>query len=254
VLALVWRSRARLAGRPVDGFGRALAIGRAGAGASGATRGDAHPAATSGSAFGFLKLPAVWMSFAFFFTLAVALGGVQTFGPESARVLHEVDARWVALCLTLYMLTGAVGQLVGGQLVTDPARAERIVVVGFGLSMAVAALLGLVSWPGWMVPVLFAAMGFGSGVAGPSRDLMVRRASPPGATGRVYGTVYAGLDVGMALGPVVFGWLLDHGQPRAVWIGIALFQLLLVLNALNLGRMTRAGVARAAGAGAAAAR
>jgi MFS family permease len=90
------------------------------------------------------------------------------------------------------------------------------------------------------VPVLFAAMGVGSGLAGPARDLLVRRASPPGATGRVYGTVYSGLDAGMAIAPLGFGWLMDHGRTAAVWIGIAVFQALLILTAVNVGRLARA--------------
>jgi len=71
-------------------------------------------------------------------------------------------------------------------------------------------------------------MGFGSGIAGPSRDLLVRRATPPGATGRVYGIVYSGLDVGSAFAPAVFGILMDAGQPALIWAGIALFQALMM--------------------------
>jgi MFS family permease len=96
--------------------------------------------------------------------------------------------------------------------------------------------------------VLFAAMGAGSGVAGPSRDLLVRRASPPGATGRVYGTVYSGLDAGMAIAPLGFGWLMDHGHAAGVWIGIAVFQALLILTAVNVGRFARATVGATAAA------
>jgi hypothetical protein len=51
--------------------------------------------------------------------------------------------------------------------------------------------------------------------------MLIRRATPPGATGRVYGTVYSGLDAGFAVSAPVFGWLLDHGQPAGVFIGAA---------------------------------
>jgi len=89
-------------------------------------------------------------------------------------------------------------------------------------------------------------MGFGSGIAGPSRDLLVRRATPPGATGRVYGIVYSGLDVGSAFAPAVFGILMDAGQPALIWAGIALFQALMIAGALNIGRATaRASTVRA---------
>ena len=65
-------------------------------------------------------------------------------------------------------------------------------------------------WP------LMAALGFGVGTAGPGRDLLVRRAATArfGKTsfGRVYGFVYAGLDSGLAMSPVLFGPLLDAGR------------------------------------------
>ena len=231
----IWLERERLAGVPVGRLGIVRAAPH------GAT-GDA------GSAFDFLRLPAVWMSFVFFFTMAIAFGAIQTFGPESAGQLHGVEPRWVALCLTVYMLASAAGIVVGGFVASDPSRAEPTIAAGYGIAAAVALLLGVAAVPAWAVPVAFAAMGAGSGVAGPSRDLLVRRASPPGATGRVYGTVYSGLDAGMAIAPLAFGWLMDHRMTTAVWIGIAVFQALLILTAVNVGRVARAALGAPAAA------
>ena len=67
-------------------------------------------------------------------------------------------------------------------------------------------------------------MGVASGIAGPSRDLIVKRAAPANATGRVYGVVYSGLDIGQAFAPLVFGPLMDLHRPADVWLGIALAQ------------------------------
>lgn len=199
-----------------------------------------------GGDFAFLRLPAVWLSFGFFFAAAAVLSGVQSFGPESARQLHAVPIELVALCLTAFMLAGAVGMLLGGVLAADPSRAEAIITWSFGAAATVALMVGFVDWPGWSVPVLFAVTGFGSGIAGPSRDLLVRRATPPGATGRVYGMVYSGLDVGSAFAPAVFGMLMDTGHPALIWAGIALFQTLMIVGALNVGRATaRAAAVRA---------
>ena len=75
----------------------------------------------------------------------------------------------------------------------------------------------------------------GSGLAGPSRDMLIKRAAPPGATGRVYGTVYSGLDLGFALGSPIFGALLDSGSPGAVFYGAALALLLGVASAALVG-------------------
>ena len=51
------------------------------------------------------------------------------------------------------------------------------------------------------------------------RDLLVRRVTPQGASGRVFGFVYSGLDVGSAMAPVSVGLLLDGGHPQAaLWL------------------------------------
>ena len=68
---------------------------------------------------------------------------------------------------------------------------------------------------GGLVLTLFFA-GFWFGLALPSRDLVVRSVAPPGATGKVFGFVYSGLDVGAAISPVLFGWFVDIGHP--LWI------------------------------------
>ena len=51
--------------------------------------------------------------------------------------------------------------------------------------------------------------------------MLIKRASPPGATGRVYGTVYSGLDIGFALSAPVFGAILDRGSAGGVFVGAA---------------------------------
>jgi FSR family fosmidomycin resistance protein-like MFS transporter len=207
----------------------------------------AAPAAPRGndSPFAFLRLPAVWFCFLFFLTFAVALSGVQTFGPAAAAQLHGVSAADIALCLSAYMFAAAAAMVLGGHLVRDPRRSARIVALGFGLAALFALAIGIGDWPGWMVPVLFALMGLGAGVAGPSRDLLVKQATPAGATGRVYGVVYSGLDVGQAIAPALLGVLMDGGRYAAVWGVIALAQALLIVNGFNLRRRGKAALAAA---------
>lgn len=189
--------------------------------------------------FDFLKLPAVWFSFLFFMLYAIALGGIQSFATEAARQLHDVPVAWAAMCLSIYMIFGAAGILLGGFLVRDPNNAERVISYGFGGAALCALAVGVLPLPAFMVPVLMGLMGFGAGLCGPSRDLLVKRAAPPNATGRVYGVVYSGLDVGMAFAPTLFGWMMDHQLPVWVWIGMALFQAVLIVNAVKVGRVSR---------------
>ena len=223
VLAIVWINRAVL-DMPVQRT--------AGAGAT------AHGPA--GSMFGFLRLPAVWLSFAFFLAYAVALGAIQSFAPEAARLLHAVPLEWAALCLTVYMLASAAGTLAGGFLAGDAARAERVIGVCFGGAALVASSIALLPWPGWAIPLLFGVIGVAGGIASPARNLLIKRAAPPGATGRVYGVVYSGLDVGMSVAPPLFGLLMDANAPALVWLGIALAQATLIVGAFRAGHATRA--------------
>jgi len=94
--------------------------------------------------------------------------------------------------------------------------------------------------PRWSIGVLFAAMGLCTGVASPSRDLLVRRAAMERfgqqSFGRVYGFVYSGLDVGLATAPLIFGRLMDRGLFNAVLGGVAALQGLAILAALKVGQ------------------
>ncbi len=217
VLVLLWVYRSRLH-LPVSPVARQ----------QGAAGGEGH--------FDFLRIPAIWMCFGFFFFYAAALSAVQTFAPVAAGQLHAVPAALVAMCLTIYMVAAAAGMVLGGFLVTDPTRCERIVGVGFGLAACVALLVGFAQLSSWLVPVLFGVMGFATGSAGPSRDMLVKRSTPPNSTGRVYGVVYSGLDIGQAVMPLVFGSLMDQGQYRGVWLGLALTQGILIVSAFNVRR------------------
>ena len=230
VLALLWFNREQLA---LD-----LVPARKGAGTGAAGEGS----------LAFLKIPAVWMCFGFFFFYAMALSGVQAFAPEAARLLHDVPVAATAMCLTIYMVCSAGGMVVGGFLAADPARCERVIGVGIGIAALVALTIGFAPLPPMAVPVLFGVMGFGAGIAGPSRDLIVKRASPPNATGRVYGVVYSGLDIGQAIAPLLFGTLMDLHRPQQVWLGIAIVQAVLIVNAFNVRKVRRTSLGGTVGA------
>ena len=201
--------------------------------------------ATEGS-FAFLKIPAVWMCFAFFFFFAGALSIVQSFGPQAAKELHGVPAHLAAICLSIYMVCSAGGMLLGGFLAVEPERCDRVVGISLGVAASIALVLGFASVPGLLVPVLFGAMGLAAGVASPSRDMLVKRATPAHATGRVYGVVYGGLDVGQAVVPLFIGALMDQGAYRSVLLALAALQTILIISAFRVNAVRRGAPAAAA--------
>jgi MFS family permease len=81
-----------------------------------------------------------------------------------------------------------------------------------------------------------ALAGFCVGATGPSRDAIVRHATPRGASGRVYGFVYSGLDLGGTLAPPIFGMLVDAGTPGLVYAVVIGGFLLAVLTVVAIRR------------------
>lgn len=197
----------------------------------------------------FLKLPSVWLCFSFFFWTTAALSAIQSFASPALHQIYGLPLALTAYVVTGYMLTGAVGMVCGGFLVNRAERLERTI----ACAMCFAAGMLLLTATGWLPGGLAAAVaalaGFGTGLAGPSRDMLIKRASPPGATGRVYGTVYSGLDIGFAVAAPVFGAILDHGLPRAVFAGSAAALTMGILSAglVGLGLARRRTLAAAAG-------
>ncbi len=183
----------------------------------------------------FMKLPSVWLCFSFFFWSTCALSAIQTFASPAMQSMYGLPLSVTALIVTGYMLCGAAGMVVGGFLVGRVKRLETVISV----CMLGSGLLLFIVGTGWlpaMVAVVVASLaGLGTGLAGPSRDMLIKRAAPPGATGRVYGTVYSGLDLGFCLAAPVFGYMLDHQMTNAVFYGSAIALMLSVVSAVIVG-------------------
>ncbi|OZI46445.1 MFS transporter [Bordetella genomosp. 4] len=166
-----------------------------------------------------LAKPALWGAFLFFAFTSIALSSVQNYTIPLLGELYNLSKVVASSALSGYMVASALGMAAGGFLVSANPRTELTVTVALilaGVTLVVLAL-GMVP-PGWAALVVGLA-GFCSGVAAPSRDMLIRRVTPKGATGSVYGLVYSGMDVGSALGPLGFGLLLDAGMSHGPWIG-----------------------------------
>jgi FSR family fosmidomycin resistance protein-like MFS transporter len=192
----------------------------------------------------FLKLPSVWLCFSFFFWSTGALSAIQSFASPALQQMYGLPLAVTSLVVTGFMLSGAAGMAVGGFLVARTERLERVIAACLFGAAALLTLVAMGVLPGSLAATFAALAGFGTGLAGPSRDMLIRRAAPPGATGRVYGTVYSGLDLGFALGAPTFGVLLDHGSPSGVFYGAALMLLMGIASASFVGiRIARTRVA-----------
>ena len=190
------------------------------------------------STLSILCLPAVFFSFVFFFLITGAFGALQNFSAAALKAMYGLSLATSVSCLSAYLLGGSGGIAVGGFLANRRSE-DRILATCLTFGAAISLLLAAGVVDGWLVLPLMAVMGFGMGIAGPSRDLLVRKAATQGlghaSYGRVYGFVYSGLDLGVATAPLIFGPIMDAGQFSALWVGIALFQCFAVISALYVG-------------------
>ena len=176
---------------------------------------DAH-LHTLGGSVGLFVQPAILLCLFYFIFQTTALVGLQTFLPAALNTGFGVPLVVATSIVTAYLLGSTAGIVGGGFLAVRAARHDRVAASGLLIGAALVTLVASNLVPrAFMLPV-FVLAGMAVGATGPSRDLIVRNATPRGAAGRVYGFVYSGLDIGSMLGPVWFGAMLDHGLAREV--------------------------------------
>ncbi|MFZ4480489.1 MAG: MFS transporter [Rhodoferax sp.] len=197
-----------------------------------------HPDSPAEHSMAFMKLPVVWWCFAFFLLSTMTLAVVQSFSVSILKAMHGVSIEAATLTLSAYMLCGALGMLVGGFVAARTASSDRVVALAMASAALLLVLCGSGLLGGTLSMAVLASTGFAVGIGGPSRDMMIKRATPKGATGRVYGMVYSGLDVGFAISPIVFGQFMDRGWYGATLVGAAVAMSLSVVAALGVGRRT----------------
>ena len=192
------------------------------------------------SPFAFLKLPVVWWCFGFFMLSTVTLAMVQSFSVPILKALHGVSFEMATLTLTAYLLCGALGILVGGFIASSQAKrgisSDQAIMFCYliGAALLVLCATGILGAAGTMIAL--AATGFVVGIGNPSRDMLVKNATPKGASGRMYGAVYSGFDVGFAVSPLIFGALMDKQMYSACLYGVAFVLFISIVVARGVGQ------------------
>jgi MFS transporter, FSR family, fosmidomycin resistance protein len=193
--------------------------------------------ADEGEQISIFKLPVLWLCFAFFFFSTMTLAVVQNYAVIILQALYDVSLQSATMTLTSYMLCAAAGMLSGGFVAAKwPTHSDRVVATCMSVGAVLVALCASAWLSGFWAMLVLAVTGFALGIGGPSRDMMIRRATPKGATGRVYGVVYSGLDAGFAVAPTLFGYFMDHSWFAGVLLCGALTLLVSVVFAFAVGR------------------
>jgi MFS transporter, FSR family, fosmidomycin resistance protein len=185
-----------------------------------------------------LLAPPILIAFTYFALLATSLIGIQTFSVSAMVAIYAAPLGLATYALTAFLLGGSAGTAVGGVLADRTRRHDLVAASGMLVAAAFTLLVGTALPPVALLPVAMALAGFSLGLTSPSRDMLVRAATPVGASGKVYGFVYSGLDLGSLVTPLVFGWLLDGGAPRAVFMASAALMVVTIVTVVQVRRQS----------------
>lgn len=166
-----------------------------------------------------LRQPALWGAFLFFAFSSAGLSAIQNYSIPLLSSVYGLSQVVAGSTLSAYMVAAALGMIAGGFLVGASKKTELTIFIMLCLAGLCMLLLALNLVSASVAIVLVVLGGVCSGVAAPSRDMLIRSVTPKGATGSVYGLVYCGMDVGAAVAPVVFGQLVDAQLDKAPWYG-----------------------------------
>jgi MFS transporter, FSR family, fosmidomycin resistance protein len=186
-----------------------------------------------------LMSPPILMAFLFFMFIAMGTGAVRVFSVAALVAIYDTPLEAANGVLTGFLGGAAAGILVGGLLVDRVGKPELTAIVGFLVGAALLAAAGTFSLPIAAMAAVLTGAGFVTGIVQPSRDLLVRRVTPPGSMGKVFAFVSTGLALGGVLMPIAFGWLMDNADPRWVFWLSAIIILLTVLTVGGLASVSR---------------
>ena len=182
---------------------------------------------------GLLLSPPILRNLLFFFCLAMANGGIQTFTVVGMGAIHGTSASVANVALSGFLLFSAAGVLLGGIIADRTPHHERVAALGFACTSTMAILMAWVNMPAALLIGVMSLGGLLNGIIQPSRDMMVRAVTPAGSFGKVFGFVTTGFNFGGMISPLLYAWLLDRGEPRAIFMIVVAFIFLALVTAVT---------------------
>jgi len=164
-----------------------------------------------------LLSPAILLNLAFFVLTSLMGNGLNTYLVVALGALHGTPTAVANIALTSLLTMNAIGVLAGGALAGRIRQHALIAASGLSIAGAVTALIGIFELPSAALIGLTGLSGFSVGATYPSRDMLVRAVTPPGAFGIVFGFVSTGFNIGASIAPIVYGMLMDHGRPGGIF-------------------------------------
>ena len=186
-----------------------------------------------------LLTPAVLALVGFFTLLSLSSGALTNYSAVALTTMYGITLSAANVALSGFLFATAIGVLAGGFIADMTKRHGDVAAAGFGGSAVLILAVGTIDLGPILLTLAMIAAGFLSGMISPSRDMLVRAASPPGAFGRVFGIVTTGFNIGGTIGPLIGGWIMDHDLPRWVFYSSVAFMVTTSLMGLLSERRAR---------------
>jgi MFS transporter, FSR family, fosmidomycin resistance protein len=183
---------------------------------------------TADTGWRLLMSPPILLNLAFFAMISLMGSGLNTFLVVALGALHATPPAIANMALTSVLAMSAAGTLVGGILAGRTSRHATVAASGLTIGGIVTALVGFFDFGPVLLVIIMGFSGFCAGITYPSRDMLVRAVTPPGAFGRVFGFVSTGFNIGASIAPIMYGMLMDRNEPRAIFFVSAAISLLCV--------------------------
>jgi predicted MFS family arabinose efflux permease len=174
-----------------------------------------------------LLSPPIMLNLGFFILISI-MGGLNTFLVVALSALYGTPETLANGALTAIFTMNAIGVLIGGFLASRTRRHATVAALSLASAGVATLLMGTIGHSAVVLIATSSLAGLFSGVVSPSRDMLVRSVTPPGAFGRVFGFVSSGFNIGSMIAPMMYGLLMDHGEPRAVFLISAACSLLCI--------------------------
>ncbi len=191
--------------------------------------------ASAASNIGLLFTAPMLLLFCYMIMASVAAIGLNSFTVVALVDLYDTSLDSANLVLTVFLSCSAGGVLLGGVIADRTKRHDLVLIAGFCIAAVALVLVGSSWLPLMAVTLSIALAGLMNGAIRPSRDIMVRSAAPAGSVGKVFGFVTSGMNVGGAIAPLLFGWILDQGQTPWIFYAAA-GAMILALGAALMAR------------------
>lgn len=183
-----------------------------------------------------LLSPVILLNFAFFTLLSFINAGLQNYAVVALQALFGTPPAIGNTALTFYLLLAAVGVLIGGWFIGRYAHHALTAMVAIAVAGACAAVIALIDLGAVGLVAMMALAGLASGWVMPSRDMLVRDVTPPGSFGTVFGFITTGFNLAGVVSPIIFGLVMDHANPRAVFLLSAGGCLLAIATVITTGK------------------